>query len=76
MTKNDFIRELADMVIMSNEPQEPGHGFYLGNYWLTPKTCYYLAKLIQEVNNEDYGEGNWSLDLEAINKLNKGTSPS
>lgn len=76
MTKNDFIRELATMVMMSKEKQEPKHGFYLPMYWLTPSTCYELAKLIEEVNNEDYGEGKWSLDKEAIEKLMKGTSPA
>lgn len=76
MRKNDFIRVLADMVMVSTEEQNPKHGFYLSTYWLTPSTCYELAKLIEEVNNEDYGAGNWSLDKEAIEKLMKGTSPA
>lgn len=76
MTKNDFIRELALMVIKSNEEQEPNWGFQLSKYWLTPSTCYELAKLIEEVNNEDYGERKWSFHKEAIEKLMKGTWPA
>lgn len=64
------------MVIMSTEKQEPKQGFYLSSYWLTPSECYELAKLIEEVNNEDYGEGRWKLDKEAIEKLMNGTDPA
>lgn len=76
MTKNDFIRELAFMVIVSNEAQRPEMGYHLSKYWLTPSRCYELAKLIEEVNNEDLGVGNWSFHKEAIERLMKGTDPA
>lgn len=78
MRKNDFIRELASMVIISNKSleQDPGHGIYLDTYWLTPGMCYHLSKIIEEVNNEDYGEGNWELDKEAIKILERAAEPS
>lgn len=75
MSKNDFIRELASMVLASHEEQDSHRGYWLSRYWLTPETCHYLAKLIEEVNNEDFGEGNWKIDKPAINALKRGTSP-
>ena len=80
MTNNDFvreaIREMATMVAFSKEKQEPKRGFWLTNYWLTPYTCYAIAKAIEAVNNEEYGEGNWKIDKDSIEKLMKGTDPA
>ena len=70
MTKNDVVHEMANMILSFDiDKNEKGVGLWLGDYWLTPGTCYELASLIVEVNNEDYGVGNWSLEMPAIQIL-------
>ena len=71
MTKNEIIRVLADIItILSNMEDEQGVGLYLAKkYWLTPSICFEIAEMLESINNEDYGEGNWTLDKEVINKL-------
>ena len=67
MRKNDLVRVFADMVMTNHQnTEEQGVGLYIGRDWLTPSQCYDIANLIEEVNNEDYGEGNWQLDKKAV----------
>lgn len=67
MRINDLVRVFADMVMMNhNDVEEKGVGLYIGKDWLTPSQCYDIADLIEKVNNEYYGEGNWTLDKKAV----------
>lgn len=39
---------IIDMVINDGENSRTGHGMYVGGTYLTPETCYWLYKLLQE----------------------------
>lgn len=67
MSKNDVIRMIADMVMdRYNDVNVKGVGVYINSYWLSPSQCHEIANLIEEVNDEDYGAGNWKVDKNAI----------
>lgn len=74
--ENIIINALANIIFMefSGKRPEKGHGLQLKNTWITPETCYTLAKVIEEHNDKTYGEGNWNLDKEVIRLLKGGTN--
>lgn len=64
---HDLALLLADIVRSSMKNQEtPSVGCYVGSYWLTPSTCWNLAKAIESSENEIYGEGNCNLDKKVV----------
>lgn len=68
--KHDLALLLADIVRGSMKYQEtPSVGCNVGGYWLTPSTCWNLAKTIESSENEIYGEGNWNLNKEVVEFL-------
>lgn len=58
---------IIDMVINDGEKAEKGLGMYVGGTYLTPETCYWLYKLLQE-SPELYAKRT------AMDMLSKGTN--
>lgn len=58
---------IIDMVTLDGSNPQPEHGMYVGGTYLTPETCYWLYKLLQE-SPELYAKRT------AMEMLRKGTN--